>query len=150
MPRYFYLASTYPVAEAEKIEAGLAAGTLHPNEVKRQLAGNIVCAYHGEAAAIEAEAAFDRVFKQHEAPAHIEQVAVCLTPDAAGTVYVAAVLVELGFAASAGEARRLIDGGGVKLDGVPLAAKEYNVDPARLEGTVVQVGKRKYARVLGK
>jgi tyrosyl-tRNA synthetase len=56
--------------------------------------------------------------------------------------------VELGFAASAGEARRLIDGGGVKVDNEALAAKEYNIDPVRLAGKVIQVGKRKFAKIV--
>jgi tyrosyl-tRNA synthetase len=147
MPRYLYLASTYAVDEADRIVAGLKDGSLHPNEVKRQLAKNIVAAYHDAAAAEQAEADFDRVFKNREMPDEIEEVALELSLGDDGLVYVPAVLVELGFAASAGEARRLIDGGGVKCAGEALAAREYNIDPARLKGQVVQVGKRKYARV---
>jgi tyrosyl-tRNA synthetase len=112
------------------------------------LAANIVAAYYDEAAAVDAEAAFDRVFKAHEAPEDIPEVALAAAePDAEGACYVPAVLLELGFAASAGEARRLIDGGGVKLDGEPLAAKEYRVAAERLPGTLVSVGKRKFARI---
>jgi tyrosyl-tRNA synthetase len=149
MARYFYLASTLPVDETDRIIAGVADGSLHPNVVKRQLAANIVTAYHGEEAAVEAEAAFNRIFKQHEAPEDVVEVALDLTPGAEGTVYVAAILVELGFAASAGEARRLIDGGGVKVANESLVAREYNIDPARLAGQVIQVGKRKFARIIG-
>ena len=57
MVKYFRLASTLSVDEIDSIEAGLAAGELHPNKVKRQLAANIVAAYHGEEAAGAAEAA---------------------------------------------------------------------------------------------
>jgi tyrosyl-tRNA synthetase len=149
MARYFYLASTLPVDEADRIIAGVGDGSLHPNEVKRQLAANIVTAYHGEEAAVEAEATFDRVFKQHEAPADIPEIEVDLSPGAEGTVYVATILVELGFAASAGEARRLIDGGGVKIDNEALGTKEYNVAPDRLAGRIIQVGKRKFAKIAG-
>jgi tyrosyl-tRNA synthetase len=148
MPRYFYLASTLSVDETDAIVAGLANGTLHPNEVKRQLAANIVTAYHDEAAAREAEAAFDRIFKEGALPAQIPEVTLALEPGADGMVYMAAVLVELGFAASAGEARRLIDGGGVKIAGESLEKGTYHVAPARLEAAVVQVGKRRYARVI--
>jgi len=148
MERYFYLASTLPVGDVEKTVAGLASGDLHPNVVKRQLAANIVAAYHGEAAAVAAEAAFDRVFKEGELPQDIADVAVDLTPSDDGLVYVPAVLVALGFAASAGEARRLIDGGGIKVDGTALAKGTYHLDPARLLGNVVAVGKRKHARLV--
>lgn len=147
MARYFYLASTLPVDEADRIIAGVEDGSLHPNVVKRQLAANIVSAYHGAEAALEAEVAFDRVFKQHEAPEDITEVVVDLTPSEEGTVYVAAILVELGFATSAGEARRLIDGGGVKIANEALKAREYNIDPSRLAGQVIQVGKRKFAKI---
>jgi len=148
MSRYLYLASTYPVEDIEKTIAGLEAGELHPNVVKRQLAANIVEAYHGAEAAVEAEAAFDRVFKQHEVPEDIPEFALDLTFGDDGRVYVAALLVEIGFAGSAGEARRLIDGGGVRISGEALTAGEYNVDPARLAGAVIQVGKRKFAKLV--
>lgn len=148
MSRYLYLASTYPVEDIEKTIAGLEAGELHPNVVKRQLAANIVEAYHGAEAAVEAEAVFDRVFKQHEVPEDIPEFALDLTFGDDGRVYVAALLVEIGFAGSAGEARRLIDGGGVRISGEALTAGEYNVDPARLAGAVIQVGKRKFAKLV--
>lgn len=148
MPRYLYLASTYPVEKIEQIVAGLEKGELHPNVVKRQLAANIVEAYHGAEAAVEAEAAFDRVFKQHEAPEDIPEYSPDLTPGDDGLVYVATLLVEIGFAGSAGEARRLIDGGGVRVSGEALAAGEYNVDPSRLRGAIIQVGKRKFAKLV--
>ena len=147
MPRYYYLASTLPVDEIDAIVEGLANGSLHPNRVKRQLAANIVAAYHGAVAATAAEANFDKLFKDKELPEEIEEVEVALTPGDDGLVYVPGVLVGLGFAASAGEARRLIDGGGVKLAGEALNTGEYNVDPSRLAGQVIQVGKRKYARI---
>ncbi len=148
MERYFYLASTCAVEETESIVAGLKDGSLHPNEIKRQLAKNIVTAYHNEVAAEQAEADFDRVFKNREMPEEIEDVSLELTCGEDGMVYVPAILIELGFASSTGEARRLIDGGGVKAAGVALKPKEYNVVPDRLSGQVVQVGKRKYARIV--
>jgi tyrosyl-tRNA synthetase len=147
MPRYLYLASTYAVDEADAIVAGLEADALHPNEVKRQLAGNIVAAYHGEEAAVEAETAFNRVFKERGLPTDIPEVALELVPNEEGLVYVPGVLVELGLVASNGEARRLIDGGGVKVAGEALATGSYTVEPACLQGQVIQVGKRKYARI---
>lgn len=148
MPRYLYLASTYPVERIEQIIAGLEAGELHPNIVKRQLAANIVEAYHDAEAAVEAEAAFDRVFKQHETPEDIPEFVLDLTPGDDGLIYVAGILVQIGFAGSATEARRLIDGGGVRLSGEALKTGEYNIDPARLEGAIIQVGKRKFARLV--
>ncbi|MFR1640118.1 MAG: S4 domain-containing protein [Eggerthellaceae bacterium] len=57
-------------------------------------------------------------------------------------------LADAGLAASAGEARRLIDGGGVKVNGEALPAKSYNVDPALLAGATLQVGKRKFVKLV--
>lgn len=143
MVKYFRLASTVPVDDIDKIEAGLASGELHPNKVKRQLAANIVTLYHSVEDAVEAEAAFDRQFKQHEAPQDTPERQVDLS---GSEVYVPGILHDLGMVPSAGEGRRMIDGGGVRIDGEPLAAGEYNVVPARLDGHILQAGKRKFVR----
>lgn len=148
MVKYFRLASTLPVDEIDEIERGLAADELHPNKVKRSLAQNIVAAYHGEQAAMSAEEVFDKLFKDHAIPDDIPEYALDLTPNDEGLIYVAKVLADAGLAASAGEARRLIDGGGVKINGEALAPKTYNVEPTVLEGAVIQVGKRKFARLV--
>ncbi len=146
--KYYRLASTLTVDEVDKIDAALADGSADPYELKRALAVNIVDAYHGAGAGEEAKAAFDRVFKQSQLPEDIADVHVELTVNDEGTVYLAGVLKDAGLAPSAGEARRLIDGGGVRINQEPVAPKSYNVDPALLApGTVLQVGKRKYARL---
>lgn len=148
MVKYYRLASTAPVDEIDEIERGLAADELHPNKVKRALARNIVAAYYDEETAQAAEEQFDLVFKQHEIPDDVAEFAADLTPNDEGKVYLAKIIHDAGLAQSVGEARRLIDGGGVKIAGDPVAAKCYNVDPALLEGAVVQVGKRKFVKVV--
>ena len=148
MVKYYRLASTLPVDQIDAIEEGLKNDTLHPNKVKRALARNIVAAYHSEEEAVEAEAAFDRQFKQHEIPEDIAEFAADLTPNDEGKVYVAKILADAGLCQSAGEARRMIDQGGVKINGEALAAKEYNVAPEKLEGAILQVGKRKFAKLV--
>ncbi|MDO4503489.1 MAG: tyrosine--tRNA ligase [Coriobacteriia bacterium] len=148
MVKYYRLASTASVDEIDKIEAGLANDELHPNKVKRALARNIVAAYYTEEDAQAAEEHFDQVFKNHEAPDDIPEFAADLTPNDQGKVYLAKLLADAGLAQSAGEARRLIDGGGVKVNGKAVPAKEYNVDPTMLEGAVIQVGKRKFAKLV--
>ena len=77
----------------------------------------------------------------------IDEFEADLAPNDEGTVYLAKIIADAGLAQSAGEARRLIDGGGVKIDGEALPAKSYNVDPARIAGAVLQVGKRKFVRI---
>ena len=100
------------------------------------------------AAAQAAEEQFDLVFKQHAVPDDIPEFAADLAPNDEGTVYLAKLIADAGLAASAGEARRLIDGGGVKVNGEPVPAKSYNVDPAMLAGATLQVGKRKFVRLV--
>ena len=112
------------------------------------MARNIVAAYHSEAAAEEAEHEFDQVFKNHEIPDDVPEVKVDLAPNDEGKVYLAKLLAEVGLVASAGEGRRMIDGGGVKINGEAVPAKEYNVDPSKLAGATLQVGKRKYAKLV--
>ncbi len=148
MVKYYRLASTCPVEEVDEIERGLEANELHPNKVKRALARNIVAAYYDEAAAAAAEEAFDRVFKQHAIPEDIPEYAADLTPNEEGLVYVAKLLADAKLASSAGEARRLIDGGGVRVNGEALAPKSYNLEPEKLAGAVLQVGKRKFVRLV--
>lgn len=148
MVKYYRLASTLSVDEIDTIEEGLANDTLHPNEVKRALGRNIVAAYYDEATAQAAEEQFDLVFKQHEMPENIDTYEADLTPNDEGLVYLAKLLADAGLAASAGEARRLIDGGGVKINGEAVEAKDYNVAPERLQGAVLQVGKRKFAQLV--
>lgn len=89
--------------------------------MKRALARNIVAAYYDDVAAEAAEADFDLKFKEHGFPADAPIFAPDLTPDENGLVYVAKILVDAGVAGTASEARRLIDGGGVKVNGEALA-----------------------------
>ncbi len=74
MVKYFRLCTPLEVSEVDAIEAGLTAGALHPNATKRRLAREIVTLYHDADAAVAAEEAFDRVFKQHEMPEDIPEV----------------------------------------------------------------------------
>ncbi len=147
MVKYFRLASTVDVDEIDAIEADLAEDKLHPNKVKRSLARNIVQAYYDESSAVAAEEAFDKLFKSHEVPDDISVFDGELTLNDDGQVYMAAFLNQAGLAASAGEARRLIDGGGVKIDDVAMEPKSYNVDPQILQGAVIKVGKRKFLKI---
>lgn len=148
MVKYYRLASTVSVSEIDEIERGLAADELHPNKVKRSLARNIVAAYYDEDAANAAEADFDLKFKEHGFPEDAPTFKADLTPNDEGKVYFAKLLVDAGTAQTVSEARRLIDGGAVKINGETLEAKQYNVDPAFVEGAEVQVGKKKFVRLV--
>ena len=148
MVTYYRLASTEFVSAIDEIEAGLANDELHPNKVKRALARNIVAAYYDEDRANAAEEQFDLVFKKHDVPDDIAEYTPDLTTNEEGLVYLAKIIHDAGLAQSVGEARRLIDGGGVKLNGDAVAPKAYNVEPEKLKDCVLQVGKRKFIKLV--
>jgi len=113
-----------------------------PMTAKLALARGIVARSHGAAAAAEAEAHFTRVVREGQAPEDVPEVVL---DGAGGTVHLPALLTEHLGVASTSEARRLIAGGGVKLDGEPVT--ELDVPAERLEGTLLQAGKRRFARI---
>jgi tyrosyl-tRNA synthetase len=110
-------------------------------ESKRALARAIVARFHGLDAARAAEEHFDRLHVQRALPDEIEESA--LPPGA--TVHLPALLREH-FGVSSSEARRLLSQGGVRLDGEQLGASDLDVPAERLDGAVVQVGKRRHRR----
>lgn len=140
--------------EHDRVVAGLADGSIHPNEEKRRMARTIVDLYH-PGAGKEAEAAFDRVFKHHEAPEEIPQVDVSrsvIRKQADGSRFLAvpALLEALGLVASRSEARRLLAQDGVRVDGATERREEISLDREGLgpfAGTVWQVGRRRFARI---
>jgi len=111
-----------------------------PMEEKLALARGIVERYHGPAAARAAEEHFTRVVRRGEAPEAVPSAAL---PEG-DTLHVPAVLAEC-FGLSTSEVRRLIAQGGVKIDGEPIA--ELDLPRARLQGALVQAGKRRFVRL---
>jgi tyrosyl-tRNA synthetase len=142
MIKYFRLCTAVPVDEIDRLDESLRSGAQHPNALKRHLAREIVSLYHPAPQADTAEAAFNRVFKEHRAPEDVPERSVRLEDE----VYLPGLLHELGLAPSASEGRRLIDGGGVKVDGETIEPKSYTFARTCIEGRVVQVGKRRFAR----
>jgi tyrosyl-tRNA synthetase len=139
MKQWYALLTDLPDAEAEAVLAG------HPREAKARLAQEITCSYHGLEAALKARDAFDRRFRDKEVPEEVPELAWPSSAPAEG-VALMSLLKELGLCASTSEAKRLVEGGGVRLDG------EVQSDPRRIlarpaESMLVQVGKRKFARV---
>jgi tyrosyl-tRNA synthetase len=115
----------------------------HPNQAKRRLARILVGRFHGDDAAAAAEQHFDRLFRQHEVPEDMPEFPL---PDG-DPVHLPAVLREA-FGISGGEARRLIGGGGVKVNGDPVRDGELDIARDRLERAIVQVGKRRFVRLV--
>jgi tyrosyl-tRNA synthetase len=118
-----------------------------PVAQKRALARRIVARFHDSAAAETAETAFDRVYKQHEAPEDVEEIRLAPEDLQNGLVHLPALL-SAHFGTSRSEARRLLAQGGVKLDGEPLGEEDLDLHVERLAGAVLQVGRRKFRRIV--
>ncbi len=142
MEQWFRLATEVEAEEVDGIVAGLAAGDLHPGETKRRLGREIVELYWGAEAAAGAEAAFDRIHKEKDLPDEVDEYQ--LGPG--DPVSLPTLIRDVGLVASGGEGRRLIQQGAVRLDGEKL--DEFEVPRERLVGAVLQVGKRRFVRLL--
>jgi tyrosyl-tRNA synthetase len=118
-----------------------------PNEAKRELGRRIVERFHGTDAAGAAEEHFDRLFVEHRPPEDVEEVALGPFVDGDGGRVHMPQLMGRVFEMSSSEARRLIAQGGVKLDGEALPADSLDLEPAGLDGRVLQVGKRRFCRL---
>jgi tyrosyl-tRNA synthetase len=135
MPEYF------------RLLLGTEVPATAPNEAKRELGRRIVERFHGAASARGAEEHFDRLFVRHEAPAEVEEVGLASYLGDDGASVHLPLLMAGAFEISSSEARRLLEQGGVKLDGEPIPAGTLDLEPAALEGRVLQVGKRRFRRL---
>lgn len=141
MGQWFRLGADLDEEQTTEIEEGLASGSLHPNEVKRQLARTIVHLYHGESAAAAAEEAFNAVFKEGGVPEDMDEHQLP-TDD---PVHLPGLIREaLGL--SGAEARRMIDQGAVRVDGIVVETQE--MARGDLAGAVLRVGKRRFVRLI--
>jgi tyrosyl-tRNA synthetase len=149
MVKYYRLVTDLSPWQVDEIEEALTGGTLHPAEAKRRLACHVVRMYHGEEAADRARATFDRVHKDRQLPGAMDIEEAKIPPECVKegeVVWLPKLLSTLGLAASSTEARRLIAQGGVRLDGEPVATEELAL--SALQGHVIQVGRRRFARLV--
>jgi tyrosyl-tRNA synthetase len=146
MATWFRLCTDLELRELRRIEQALTDGSQHPGEMKRDLAGQIVRLYHGEEAARAAEERFDRVHREHEIPEEVPEVQIPADALRDGTVWLPRLLVATGLAASNGDARRLVEQGGVRLDGEVISDPDTELAPSELAGRVLQVGRRRFVR----
>jgi len=140
MVDYYELAARYNEQELQAVEKRLDDGE-NPRNLKMELAKTIITMYHDEAAAEKGEAHFKQVFQKKEIPDDIEEVKLKTKQWS-----VIDLISELGMAQSKSEARRLITGGAVKIDGEKVTDLADEVALSE-EATLVQVGKRKFKYV---
>jgi tyrosyl-tRNA synthetase len=110
---------------------------------KRRLAHGLTARFHGQEAADAAEARFDRVHVERETPAEIDEAPL---PGGEDPVHLPALIGDR-FDVSRAQARRLLAQGGVRLDGEVLEADDLDLPASRLDGAVLQLGKRRFVRL---
>ena len=137
MDNYFTLLTDLP---AERIAELIDGARTHPRQAKVTLGRMIVAQFHGPEAAAAAGAQFDKVFAQNQLPDDIAEVAL-----SAGPMSAAKLLLYCKLVATGGEAKRMIQQGGVRIDDDKVADPNLEVSPQN--GMVIQVGKRKFARL---
>jgi tyrosyl-tRNA synthetase len=140
MWRYYELLTDLTVSEISDLKSQISNGE-NPRNLKVRLAKLIVRDFHSQEAADAAEEEFVRRFVQKEVPDEIEEKTI-----AAGSYGLSSLLAETGLAASKGEARRLIEQGGVKINGDKAGAANAEI-AIDADGVLLQVGKRKFLKV---
>ncbi|MCM3624228.1 tyrosine--tRNA ligase [Brevibacillus borstelensis] len=145
MLRYYELATDMSNEDMEALRAGLADGSVHPRDAKMNLAKTFVRMYHGEEAAEAAENYFKTVFQQRALPTDIPEVKLDAAAYENGEAGIVNLVFDLGLADSKGEARRMVQQGAVKINEEKVA--DINASVKLADEMVVQVGKRKFAKV---
>ena len=141
LEQYLTLVSDFQEADIRDMMLRMGAGE-NPSLVKRALGRDLVQQYHGEVASHEAEAAFDRIFVDKQAP---EEVSELLLPGKKARLL--QVIIQAGFASSKGEARRLVRQGGVSLDGKKVDDENLELSAAAVGEGLLKVGKRRFAQI---
>ena len=142
MWRYYELLSDFSLKEISRLKEEVQKGSLHPKEVKKQLAVEIVTRFHGQKAAKEAEAEFERVFKYKKLPQKIEEITISW-PE--GKIWLPKLLQLAHLTSSTSEAKRLIKQGGVKINQEKVISPEMEISGGQTY--LIQLGKRKFKKV---
>ena len=138
--RYYSLLTDVPQSELEKMDEEIASNSINPRDIKMALAHMITEEYHGKDGADKAQEDFINVVSNKGIPDDIQSVKIDTEKS------ILDLLVELSFVQSKGEAKRLIQGGGVKIDGEKVSDMGLVIKPQM--DVVLQAGKRKFAKLV--
>jgi tyrosyl-tRNA synthetase len=144
MWKYWLLLTDRSEAEIDTLRGDVESGVRHPMDVKKELGRTIVGEFHSPDDAVAAQTEFERVFSARNLPQDIPTVELDIEGDAP---LLAKTLVAAGLASSNSDARRLIEQGGVKVEGEPVRDVRAVLNTGGAEPILVQVGKRKFARL---
>ncbi|MCL6495154.1 MAG: tyrosine--tRNA ligase [Ignavibacterium sp.] len=141
---YFELATNVSNERLKEIKAALEDGKTNPRDLKRELARTLVAMYYDEAAAIKAQEEFDKIFIKKEIPDEIEEFNIEENQE----INILDLLLLVNFAPSKGEAKRLVQQGGVSVDGEKVSDVHQNIKIK--SGMILKVGKRKFLKLTKK
>ncbi len=142
MFRYYDLLSDLSRDEIASLKEQMESGTLHPKEVKKQLARELTARFHGQEAANQAEDNFEKVFRKGGLPDDIPEQQI----HSEEAVWLPQLLVDLGMVKSTSDGRRMIKQNAVSIDGEKVKDMKTSVEP---QGEIlVKVGKRRFCKVL--
>lgn len=143
IPVYMESITALPIEEVREVEEGLEKGVVHPMDAKKRLAWEIVRMFHGDEAADRAREDFERQFQQRGLPSEIPAVSLERArgdkADEQGQVGILDLLVNTGLAPNRKQAQRLVEQGGVSIDGERVTDREARVAP--IEGMLLKVGR---------
>jgi len=151
MFRYYLLLTDKTVENVDEMKESVSSGSLHPMEAKKQLAIEIVDNYHGLGAGLKARSVFEKIFAKKQIPDDIAEVSFSLLAEKidgynSGNEILVSKLFSTAFSMSGGEAKRLIKGGGARIDKEKVADFQSMVVP--LDGMILQAGKRRFCKLV--
>jgi len=141
---YFELATNVSNERLKEIKAALEDSNTNPRDLKRELARTLVAMYYDQEAAIKAQEEFDKIFIRKEIPDEIEEFNIEENKE----INILDLLLLVNFAPSKGEAKRLVQQGGVSIDGEKISDVHQNINIK--SGMILKVGKRKFLKLTKK
>ena len=147
MESYFILCTDVPLEEVNGLIASAKAGTVNPKDVKRRLAKEIISLYHNAEAADAADTEWHRIHASGELPAEIPEVTLPTDLAKDGKVWICKLLVAAGMAKGTGDARRLIEQGGVSLNSEKISDASAELSADTLADAVLKVGAKRYVKL---
>ena len=145
MWRYYELLTDFSLKEIEKMKKEAQEGLANPKDLKAKLAKVIIADFHSQKEAKKAEEEFERIFSRGELPDEMEERRIKCQAE---PQWLPPLLVSLGLASSNSHARRLIEQGGVYLDGQRVEEPDLELDISKPQEIIIRVGKRKFYRLI--
>jgi len=146
MLRYFELVTDVSLEEIEKIKNGLKNNSLHPRDIKKRLAREIVGLYHNHHLALLAEEEFEKIFKKKLFPEKIKKVSLKKSDLKEGKIWITNLVLLSGLVHSKSEVKRLVAQGGIKINGEKII--DPYLDLKVEDGMVVKIGKLNFIKII--